>query len=72
MWRRIHFDGKRLPYVIAYVEQQKAHHAAGTIIPILERVDDRPVARGTLREPPAVYAAEAGLAAWWGEMMGLE
>ncbi len=66
------FDGKRLPYVIAYVEQQKAHHAAGTIIPILERVDDRPVARGTLREPPAVYAAEAGLAAWWGEMMGLE
>lgn len=27
------FDGKRLPYVIAYVERQKEHHAAGTIIP---------------------------------------
>ena len=66
------FDGKRLPYVIAYVEQQKVHHAAGTIIPILERVDDRPIARGTLREPPAIYAAEAGLAAWWAEMMGME
>ena len=66
------FDGKRLPYVIAYVEQQKAHHAAGTIIPILERVDERPLARGTLREAPAAYTADAGLAAWWGEMMGME
>ena len=65
------FDGKRLPYVIAYVERQKEHHAAGTIIPVLERVDDRPVARGALREPPAVYAAEAGLTAWWAEMMAM-
>jgi REP element-mobilizing transposase RayT len=65
------FDGKRLPYVIAYVEQQKAHHAAGTTIPVLERVDDRPIAPGTLREPPAAYTAEAGLAAWWAEMMAL-
>ena len=66
------FDGKRLPYVIAYVEQQKAHHAAGTTIPVLERVDDRPLDRGTLRELPVAYTAETGMAAWWKEMMSLE
>jgi putative transposase len=32
------FDGKRLANHIAYVQQQKEHHAAGTEIPILERV----------------------------------
>lgn len=66
------FDGKRLPYVIAYVEQQKAHHAAGTTIPVLERVDDRPLDRGTLRELPVAYTAETEMAAWWKEMMSLE
>jgi len=66
------FDGKRLPYVIAYVEQQKAHHAAGTIIPVLERVDDRPLASGAVREAPPAYRVEAGMAAWWGEMIGME
>ena len=66
------FDGKRLPYVIAYVEQQKAHHAAGTIIPVLERVDDRPPARGAVHEAPPAYRVAAGMAAWWGEMMEME
>ena len=66
------FDGKRLPYVIAYVEQQKAHHAAGSIIPVLERVDDRPAARGVAREAPAVYRVDSEMAAWWAEMIGLE
>jgi len=66
------FDGKRLPYVIAYVEQQKAHHAAGTTIPVLERVDDAPLARPRLREVPAAYRVDSGMAAWWEEMMGME
>jgi REP element-mobilizing transposase RayT len=34
------FGGKRLPNYIAYVECQKEHHAQGTTIPILERMDD--------------------------------
>ena len=38
------FDGKRLPYVIADVERQKEHHAAGTIIPVLEQTEDGYVA----------------------------
>jgi REP element-mobilizing transposase RayT len=37
------FDGKRLPNYIAYVERQKEHHALGTIIPVLERIDDMAV-----------------------------
>ena len=37
------FDRKRLPNYIAYVERQKAHHAQGTIIPVLERTDDMAV-----------------------------
>ena len=32
------FDGKRLPYYVAYVEKQKEHHAAGTTFPVLERL----------------------------------
>lgn len=66
------FDGKRLPYVIAYVEQQKAHHAAGTTIPVLERVDDTPLATARLREVPAAYRVDAGMLGWWEEMMGME
>jgi putative transposase len=34
------FDGKRLPYYVAYVEKQKEHHAAGTVFPVLERLGD--------------------------------
>ena len=65
------FDGKRLPYVIAYVERQKEHHAAGTLIPVLERTEERPAAPGVVRELAAAYD-ERGEAAWWGEMMGME
>lgn len=65
------FDGKRLPYVIAYVEAQKAHHAAGTTIPVLERVDDTPLVTARLREAPAAYRVDAGMLGWWEEMMGM-
>ena len=66
------FDGKRLPYVIAYVEAQKVHHAAGTTIPVLERVDNTPLATARLREAPAAYRVDAGMMGWWEEMMGME
>jgi len=33
------FDGRRLPDIIAYVANQKKHHANGTTIPLLERTD---------------------------------
>lgn len=32
------FDAKRLPYLIAYVERQKEHHAEKRTIPLLERM----------------------------------
>ena len=31
------FDLKRLPRYVAYVENQKAHHSRGELIPVLER-----------------------------------
>lgn len=62
------FDGKRLPYVIAYVERQKEHHLAGTLIPVLERTE-QPLAGGVVREWPSRYD-EAGEREWWEEMMG--
>ena len=65
------FDGKRLPYVIAYVERQKEHHAAGTIIPVLERTEERAAAPGLVREVAVGYD-ERGERAWWEEMRGLE
>jgi len=34
------FDKKRLPNHITYVDRQKAHHSQGTIIPLLERIDE--------------------------------
>ena len=33
-------DKKRLPYHIAYVENQKEHHRDGQIIPMLKRAED--------------------------------
>jgi REP-associated tyrosine transposase len=33
-------DTKRLPHHVAYVENQKTHHAKGTVIPILERTSE--------------------------------
>lgn len=34
------FDKKRLPNFVAYVENQKAHHAQNKTILVLERVDE--------------------------------
>ncbi len=47
------FDRKRLPYVIAYVENQKRHHAEKTTIRILERADGGPASE--IREPATPY-----------------
>lgn len=33
-------DAKRLPHHVAYVENQKAHHSSGTLIPVLEKAGD--------------------------------
>ena len=66
------FDGKRLPNVIDYVACQKQHHAARTLIAVLERTDDQPVGFGKLREPVAVYAADGQDGVWGREMMELE
>jgi len=49
------FDGKRLPNYIAYVRNQKQHHANGTIIPVLERVSEDDY---IFREEEAIYAVE--------------
>ncbi len=65
------FDGKRLPYVIAYVERQKEHHVAGTLIPVLERTEEQTGGAGVVREAAAPYD-EPGYAVWWEEMMGME
>jgi REP element-mobilizing transposase RayT len=64
------FDGKRLPYVIAYVERQKGHHAAGTVIPVLERTEEQ-TGGGVVRELAAPYD-ESGEGRWWEEMMGMD
>lgn len=66
------FDGKRLPNVIDYVTRQKEHHAARTLIAVLERTDEQPVGLGKMQEPVAVYAAEGRDGVWWREMMELE
>lgn len=50
------FDRKRLPNYIAYVENQKVHHADGTTIPILERIEGQGVKM--LRESAVFYVAD--------------
>jgi REP element-mobilizing transposase RayT len=62
------FDAKRLPNYIAYVEQQKAHHAQGTIIPVLERTGEQ--TSKMIREPAPLYAVED--ADWRRELEALE
>ena len=64
------FDGKRLPYVIAYVERQKEHHVAGTLIPVLERTEEQASGAGAVREVAVAYD-EPVYAVWWEEMMGM-
>jgi REP element-mobilizing transposase RayT len=66
------FDGKRLPNVIDYVERQKEHHAARTLIAVLERTDDQPIGLAKMREPSAIYATDSQDSVWWREMMELE
>jgi putative transposase len=53
-----------LPNFIAYVENQKQHHADGKLLNILERTDDHGVQ--ILREPAGSYAIE--YANWWTNM----
>jgi REP element-mobilizing transposase RayT len=50
------FDRKRLPSFVAYVEQQKGHHAKDSLIPILERI----VGQGVkfVRDTDNVYQIE--------------
>jgi REP element-mobilizing transposase RayT len=50
------FDAKRLPNYIAYVENQKKHHAQGTIIPILERTTNG--FPKLVRDEPTIYTVE--------------
>jgi REP element-mobilizing transposase RayT len=50
------FDAKRLPNYIAYVNRQKEHHARGTIIPVLERMDDN--TPKIIYEPTSFYEVE--------------
>jgi|GEM_PF-802511 len=47
------FDRKRLPYFVAYVEQQKEHHSKNRIIPVLERDSADPV--HVLIDKPSIY-----------------
>jgi REP element-mobilizing transposase RayT len=35
------FEKKRLPQHVVYVEHQKEHHALGTLVPLLERTNDK-------------------------------
>ncbi len=64
------FDHKRLPNLIAYVQNQKKHHADQNTLRILERMDDQDASM--LREPDSVYVVQDDL--WWQEMteLGLE
>lgn len=63
------FDKKRLPYVVAYVERQKEHHAARTLIPILERTEGE-AQRPFLRELATPYLPDYDQ--WWRQMMDEE
>ena len=63
------FDRKRLPYIIAYVEKQKEHHARKTTIPILERMTGE-WQRTALHETPAAYLPDYDT--WLAEMSSLE
>jgi REP element-mobilizing transposase RayT len=66
------FDGKRLANVVDYVDRQKEHHAARSLIAVLERTDDQPVGYRSVREPLAVYEAGSDQDGWWREMLELE
>ena len=61
------FDHKRLPNVVAYVNRQKEHHAAGNLIPVLERDEGESVR--LVHEDEMIYAVDDPL--WWREMLAL-
>ena len=62
------FDRKRLPSFVAYVENQRHHHAEDTTIPVLERVTDDGLF--LTREESVAYSVEDD--AWREAMMQLE
>jgi putative transposase len=64
------FDGKRLPNYIAYVEQQREHHAANRLIPVLERATDQQLGVPIVREVPASYRVTRD--DWWQELLELD
>ncbi|MCP4425079.1 MAG: IS200/IS605 family transposase [Chloroflexi bacterium] len=63
------FGGKRLPFVINYVERQKEHHAEQSIIPALERVSGESKRPLLLQEPRTAYLV--GQDTWHKEMLEL-
>jgi putative transposase len=65
------FDRKRLDPLIRYVENQKVHHAEGSLIPALERVDEPAEKAAGLRETAASYETADSESMWWREMMDL-
>ncbi len=62
------FDGKRLPNLIAYVNQQTQHHSAGTVLPVLERTSGG--VPTILREDEVAYGCVDE--AWRREMQAFE
>ena len=57
------FDAKRLPNVIAYVDNQKQHHAENKLIPVLERITGGGVM--LLQETSPAYLTN--YQGWWDE-----
>jgi putative transposase len=64
------FDGKRLPYYVAYVEKQKEHHAAGSVFPVLERLGEEGVR--LVREDTPTYGNDVVMpdVEEWGDLPG--
>jgi putative transposase len=55
------FDAKRLPQYVAYVQNQKAHHARAELIPLLERTGEMVVEPEPLiREKGKIGALPSG------------
>ncbi len=61
------FDAKRLPNVVAYVTQQKEHHAQNRMISILERCD--PNEPHVLHDAPSEYGPDDE---WRREMLAMD
>jgi len=61
------FDHKRLPNVVAYVENQKVHHAGAAIIPILEQMEAPD--HSELHDMKANYLLKDHQ--WWQDMLDM-